>query len=219
MEHVSLFFVTLTYNDENLPLGKDNIPSLCKPDLQDYFKRIRKVHKFRYYAVGEYGGQTGRPHYHLIAFGGNRETYIEKWEKGQAHIGEVTPASIHYVTKYHVGYDKKTSEELGRLPEFATMSLKPAIGQNYLDKNKEWHNVERSYMKTGKFIQRLPRYYRDKLFTDLEKMLYISVDAKQLQEENEKKLCEEYGFTPEQLFEAKILLAKKYKRKDDITKL
>lgn len=58
-------FVTLTYNDENLP---DNY-SLSKVELQNFFDNLQ--HKFkdydgrkiRYYACGEYGDDTQRPHY------------------------------------------------------------------------------------------------------------------------------------------------------------
>ena len=60
-------FITLTYNDENLP--KDY--GLCKEDLTLFFKRLRKNtgEKIRYYAAGEYGDLYGRPHYHACLFG------------------------------------------------------------------------------------------------------------------------------------------------------
>lgn len=80
-------FVTLTYNDDNLP--KDM--SLHKEHLQAFIKRLRYYYPddFKYYSVGEYGelelkychpldselcrlGKIkyhGRPHYHLIIFG------------------------------------------------------------------------------------------------------------------------------------------------------
>lgn len=76
-------FVTLTYNNPNLPL-KDNQPTLIKKDLQDFLKRLRYyekgvetwIHPFkeieenpiRYFACGEYGPKGGRPHYHLAIF-------------------------------------------------------------------------------------------------------------------------------------------------------
>lgn len=75
-------FVTLTYDDENLPL----YGTLVKEHIQDFFKRLWwKVTstKLRYYVVGEYGsqcpyhelidcpkcGSLQRPHYHAIIFG------------------------------------------------------------------------------------------------------------------------------------------------------
>ena len=60
-------FVTLTYNDENLP--KDN--TLVKEDLQKFWKDLRYrifPEKIRYFASGEYGDETQRPHYHAVIF-------------------------------------------------------------------------------------------------------------------------------------------------------
>nr|WAE43535.1 MAG: replication initiator protein [Microviridae sp.] len=58
-------FITLTYRDEDIP----ETLSLIKPDLQKFWKRLRKTIKFRYYAAGEYGDINGRPHYHSCIFG------------------------------------------------------------------------------------------------------------------------------------------------------
>ena len=61
-------FLTLTYNDDNLPSDV----GLHKDDLQRFFKRLRKAldtKKIRYFACGEYGDTTSRPHYHAIVFG------------------------------------------------------------------------------------------------------------------------------------------------------
>ena len=60
----SSMFVTLTYRRKFLPEGG----SLSKRDLQLFLKRLRKKDesvKIRYYAVGEYGSQRKRAHYHL----------------------------------------------------------------------------------------------------------------------------------------------------------
>ena len=70
-------FLTLTYNEDNLPyvksLTKDNVyyQTLYKRDLQLFNKRLRKNTKeeYRYFASGEYGGNYGRPHYHMLLFG------------------------------------------------------------------------------------------------------------------------------------------------------
>lgn len=78
--HESAYFVTLTYDDYHLPINYypdsetgEAMPSqtLRKRDLQLFFKRLRK--KFgegiRFFAAGEYGSETLRPHYHAIIFG------------------------------------------------------------------------------------------------------------------------------------------------------
>lgn len=74
-------FVTLTYADSHIPQRFYNIRghccsvpalSLCKRDLQLFFKRLRKAHPqshIRYFGCGEYGPTTLRPHYHIILFG------------------------------------------------------------------------------------------------------------------------------------------------------
>lgn len=61
-----VYFSTLTYSPEYLP--EDG--GLSKDDLQKFMKRFRKRLGFpvRYYAVGEYGEKTNRPHYHLVLF-------------------------------------------------------------------------------------------------------------------------------------------------------
>lgn len=62
-------FVTLTYRPETLPSD-----GLHLEHLQKFFKRLRfrmsdvfgLSTDFRYLAVGEYGANNGRPHYHII---------------------------------------------------------------------------------------------------------------------------------------------------------
>jgi len=126
-------FVTLTYDEENLPRSG----SLQPRDLQLYFKRLRKYNaprRLRYYAVGEYGEQTKRPHYHVILFGVRSGDGIgESWKKGHVHVGNVTEQSIGYVTGYVTNKlsDKRLLE--GLHPEFSRMSLKPGLGANAME--------------------------------------------------------------------------------------
>lgn len=79
--HDSAVFVTLTYNDIYVPkstyYGSDDETlhmsySLRKRDFQLFMKRLRKAfpgQKIRFFAAGEYGENTARPHYHAILFG------------------------------------------------------------------------------------------------------------------------------------------------------
>ena len=115
-------FITLTYNNENLP--KDF--SLNKRDFQLFMKRLRKAHPnktIRFYHCGEYGEPTefnnyvARPHYHAIIFNHKfkdetlwktkrgTKLYISKeleelWPKGFSTIGTVTYDSAGYVARY-----------------------------------------------------------------------------------------------------------------------
>lgn len=71
LHHSDNAFITLTYDNEHLPPHG----SLRYDDLVRFWKRVRKYlwkhyrKKLRYYAVGEYGDQTLRAHYHACIFG------------------------------------------------------------------------------------------------------------------------------------------------------
>lgn len=82
-EHDDCSFLTLTYNDDNLPgeyvhpkTGEIFAPLSVNPGhhkqfintLQTYASRKLK-RQIRYFGVGEYGEKTNRPHYHLALFG------------------------------------------------------------------------------------------------------------------------------------------------------
>lgn len=79
--HESAYFLTLTYNDGNLPLrwhvddktGEAfRVASLVKRDWQLFMKRLRRAfpdQQLRFFMSGEYGEQNFRPHFHAIVFG------------------------------------------------------------------------------------------------------------------------------------------------------
>ena len=88
--HDSAFFCTFTYDDIHVPLGLSvdrqtgeavECMTLRKRDFQLLMKRIRKRFSndsIRFFAAGEYGSDTFRPHYHAILFGlhlGDLEVY------------------------------------------------------------------------------------------------------------------------------------------------
>jgi len=65
-------FLTLTYDDAHLPPLVDGRHSLRPKDLSDFWKRLRSRFpgsKVSYFACGEYGTRTLRPHYHACVFG------------------------------------------------------------------------------------------------------------------------------------------------------
>lgn len=157
--HKKTSFITLTYNDEELPnntrrpssqsltgrrrrpgQGKqvDNHahakthaheiqdePSLSKGDLRGFTKRLnedvrRRLGKgVKYYACGEYGDLTNRPHYHIAVYGEDfaddriywkqsnskhplwRSSRMKRlWPHGDADIGELTFESAAYIARY-----------------------------------------------------------------------------------------------------------------------
>lgn len=123
------WFVTLTYDDEHLHYGNRGLPSLCAKDLTDFMKRLRRKYGngIRFFACGEYGDKTYRPHYHLIIFNLNldeskfiwqnaqranikgKEVWYriarcpeieERWQNGFVMVGSVNWSTCAYVSRY-----------------------------------------------------------------------------------------------------------------------
>lgn len=189
-------FLTLTYNNMNLPLCL----GLCKRHLQLFFKRLRRDFEykykknldFKYFAVGEYGGLHGRPHYHIIFIGLPPEYFKEKsiywqkvqkgynfetslWNKGICNIQIVAPPNIKYVTGYVMKKLGKGSAkeyiEYGFQPPFQVASK--GIGLEWIQNNALRIDFKNSSLKyNGKKIG-LPRYYRDKLEIDAQEVIPI----------------------------------------------
>jgi len=124
-------FLTLTY--------AESPPTLIKKDLQDFFKRARHHYDFRYFACGEYGDTTRRPHYHALFFGEDflgdsyevsdtlySNPHLESlWGHGLVSIAPVNMAVCCYV----VGYVNK---KIGDEDTFTLMSRRPGIGKDWL---------------------------------------------------------------------------------------
>lgn len=156
--HEEKCFITLTYDDKHLPPHN----SLRKSDLQKFWKRLRRsLGKLRYYAIGEYGDKSLRPHYHACVFGNSftqnrlilRQTphllwtspvLQEAWPLGLVSVGALTPITAKYVTQYvtkklnndrkYVRVDETTGELIPLEQPKAFMSLKPPIAGAWLDK-------------------------------------------------------------------------------------
>lgn len=179
--HVTKKFITLTYANPHLT-WKDGNPQLVKADLQKWFKRVRKAgHYIRYYAVGEYGSRTFRPHYHVILFGDVPDDVIRSsWPLGQVHIGTVTQQSIQYTLGYIVNKNWKHIHH--RLPPFSLMSRKPGLGANYITPAMiEWHRSDRRNFTMVDGVKRhLPRYYKTKIFSKIDLVRIAVRDQKQM---------------------------------------
>lgn len=73
--HTHNWFLTLTYDDWKTYELTETFPrSLVRSHLTDFLVSMRKYcaynkARFRYFACGEYGSQSFRPHYHLSVFG------------------------------------------------------------------------------------------------------------------------------------------------------
>lgn len=155
--HEKNCFVTFTYNDKNLKHG-ENKATLWPRDLELFWKKLRKELngiRIRYFACGEYGERSNRPHYHACIFGfdfPDKAFYSTKnsnnlysspmldriWSHGSCLIGSLTFESAAYVARYIC--DKKLGEtaheykDMGIEPEFVRMSRRPGIGSKWFDK-------------------------------------------------------------------------------------
>jgi len=171
--HTNSSFITLTYDNNHVPMTEKNYMTLCKKDFQDFMKRLRKYHsksiKIKYWACGEYGSTTFRPHYHAIIFNLDREKLTKAWTLGTVHIGDVSGASIAYTTKYmNKGRRIPLHKNDDRLPEFSLMSKK--LGSNYLtDDIIKYHqeDITRNYLTLEGGVKiAMPRYYREKIYSE-----------------------------------------------------
>jgi len=195
--HYGSKFVTLTYSDNNLVYEKGN-SQLVKKHLQDWFKRVRKAgYKFRYYAVGEYGSKTFRPHYHVIVFGEVPDVILQRaWSKynrktkkhyplGHVHIGNVTQASIMYCLGYLVNA-RSWKMRHHRTRPFSLMSRGrgklTGLGSNYLTKEMiAWHRSDRkNYAILDGQKRHLPRYYKVKIFSKIDLVRIAVRDQKMM---------------------------------------
>lgn len=167
----SSYFVTLTY--ENPPRTYNGLYTAKKDDIQRYFKRLRKIetdnNNIKYYAVSEYGEQYQRPHYHAIIFNVNdRRSILRAWAPndiliGQVHIGDVTSASIKYVSGYigkKIGIPQYDYDD--RVPEFSLMSKGLGLNaENYI--GDFLRDTLTPYVMLDGIKYPIPRYYKEKL--------------------------------------------------------
>jgi len=172
-------FVTLTYDDENLPPGG----TLVKEHIQKFIHDLRqKIYpkKIRYYLAGEYGEKLSRPHYHLLLFGfrfpdlelllrerkPGQELYTSEecrtiWGKGHVTIGNLDISSAKYVAGYTAKKitGEKSLEHYGnRIPEFALMSKRPGIGHDWIIQFRS-DVYPKDYFHIQGIRHRPPRYY------------------------------------------------------------
>lgn len=116
--------VTLTYRDDTLPRrGSDPRGILVKSDLQNFFKRYRKLSRLsglKYYACGEYGDEGDRPHYHALMFGDSPSIsqLDEYWGLGKATNDGWSGKAVAYVAGY-------VSKKLG-LRDYSGQESRPA---------------------------------------------------------------------------------------------
>lgn len=234
--HDSAYFITLTYDDQHLPLSAyvDNetgevMPSatLLKRDFQLFMMRLRKHfgEGVRFFAAGEYGSQTFRPHYHAIIFGlklpdlaywkraidtGLQDSFryytspmLEKiWGQGFVCVGEVSWETCAYTARYVMkklkGPAAQFYSDFGLEPPFTLMSRRPGIAkQYYLDHPEcmEYDYINISTPNGGKKIR--PPHYYHKLYEvdEPEPSATMKLTRKKMAEEVRKLKLEQTGLS------------------------
>jgi len=180
-------FVTLTYDDFSVPVTDNGNLTLSKKDLQKYCKRVYTP-GMRFFAVGEYGSKTFRPHYHLAVFNSDVDRLYDKWairgeRLGNVKMGEVNPASIHYLTKYLVNEDSY-KDYLDAQKPFRLMSKGLGNGLQGDIRGYCINNMSNIVPVGGGNKSLLPRYISDKIFTKAQK---FEIAEKAIQEMDKKR--------------------------------
>jgi len=157
-------------------------------DLRSHYDYDYEHDNIRFYAAGEYGSLTSRPHYHLLLFNlpikelqyfrtneNHDKIYLSNylsdiWGKGYVTVGAVTFESAAYVARYIM---KKITGEpaedhyCGRHPEFTRMSRRPGIAHEWYEQNKgKMYETDEIIFKAGKgkTLSIKPTKYYDRLY-------------------------------------------------------
>lgn len=193
--------ITLTYDDDRLPPEGHLEPN----DFTKFVKRLRKransrdTHGIvrdnrvpvRYFACGEYGDTTQRPHYHALLFNAgfsdrrqvaerngrpvyHSEALTELWGSGHIELQDASPAAANYIAQYTLkkqGRSSADADGVERPPPFLRMSHKPAIGIHWLRQYKQ--DLINGYVVVNNVKYPIPRRY----MLDLKKHDELLYDA------------------------------------------
>ena len=180
--HSSNCVITLTYDDDHLPLNG----SLDKRSMQNWLKILRNnIGSFRYFGCGEYGNFGNRPHYHICLFGydfpdkklvtrhlGNPQYESQLlrniWHKGHVSVGDLSFASAAYIARYcfKKQFKKEGVTPCCRQPEYILMSNRPGIGAGYVDRYASDLVSAKSVVYGLGQKAKIPKYYEGRLSPD-----------------------------------------------------
>lgn len=228
----SAHFITLTYDGDHVPLTPNGFMTLTRGHFDTYIfrkgkvtvdrccftrymKRLRKLCpgcKLRYYACGEYGTDNFRPHWHAIVFNVDDDSkFFKAWSLdgvaiGKVDVGYVSDDSIAYTTAYANSSSHRVFHSRDdRVPEFSLMSK--GLGLNYVSpETKHYHNADlsRNFLtKSNGDRIAMPRYYRDRIFTDEAKAEQAVVIQDAIGVTNDDRVREflSYQFGPDYSYE------------------
>ncbi len=207
LHHKNSFFITYQYNEKRVPIinqyyhhdtgetiterirGTQNVASnsfvrtLQYKDIQDYFKRLRKVHPtVKHHTVGEYGEKKKRPHYHSIIMSNedvNDTPFLKNLKNlwatnygstkspdyepnGHVYREQANHRTIRYVIKYMTKRIKDTPLDC----ELPKACQSRGLGKQYVEKHRQYHlETDRKYLvEAGGYKIALPKYYKDQIW-------------------------------------------------------
>lgn len=135
------YFVTLTYDDSELPFAEYDFNCFDKVGVQTFIRSLRDTYrdcgiKLRYFLTCEYGDLSNRSHYHLLlyldSFLSLQQVYEDvkrKWGKGNVYISSIGLGAAKYCAKYCLKDDG--TDELPRgdpNKPFRLFSRRPGLG-------------------------------------------------------------------------------------------
>lgn len=149
--------------DQQLDIGrlKERIP--LSPEL-----------RFKYYMTTEYGPNGGQPHAHSVYYGLPEDRYLVSllfesvWKKGFCRVYDASPNTISYITKYLVNSKVCDSYDV-RFQERPFSLMSKGLGLSYVDRMGAWHRAEPGSRHNAVYHGEkslMPRYYREKIFTE-----------------------------------------------------
>lgn len=165
--HKENYFITLTYDDEHLPIKRQMIndetgeiyyndgswTGTLKPeDMEKFVKDLRRYYKYhynhdgiRFFYCGEYGETTQRPHYHIILF----NLPISKDKLKYKFTNE----------EYQPIYECEEIQKIwgkGLIAVGAVTFSSCAYVARYVTKKKTGHQAKEEYLRKGQ----IPEYVR-----------------------------------------------------------
>jgi hypothetical protein len=202
-------FLTLTYDDENLPSQL-----IVKEYFQKFIKRLRKTtpNKVKYIVSHEYGGKSGRPHHHAILFGWTppKQSFLtvapsgeplfcstkldQLWPYGYHSIGEANEKTAYYIASYSLKSNSHNvlcddTGEIVTVNDSMNCSTRPAIGKEYFLKNADTI-VANEPMLPRYYVKLLEKEYPD-LFEEYQNKCLLNIKEKSSHEKYAKYVITE----------------------------
>lgn len=225
--HDENYFLTLTYNEDNcnMSLNREDITKFLKKIRQDLIRKNGKS-DFKYFQCGEYGDLLQRPHHHICLFNysiddkvfikahkGNNyyvSPYIEKkWKHGFHWISDFSFETAAYTARYvckKITGEKAEEHYQGRMPEYVTMSRRPAIAYDWYKKYANGIYDNDKIVIRNNYTCKPPRYF-DKKFEEFDREEFERVKIKRKIKQRKLNIDD----SPERLEAGEYIKNNKYK--------